>query len=181
MSFKEHLLLPLPPIGCSFQAKLLLQLIIELLDDLERVPLSNGREETLWRRKTLTVHINWVHRQNWASFVTNFYLSKSVHDFVFRPWGETIGCVQPPKWRNQGETMPSSFEPKLFGLTKWPDLFASFGYDWNSMLGPKTRHLRDFKRVKIQGLNKNAAKEWDEQNQVHSGFTGQFGHLGFIC
>jgi len=45
MRFKEHILLPLPLIGCSFQEKLLLQLIIELLDSLGRVQLAmEGRK-----------------------------------------------------------------------------------------------------------------------------------------
>jgi len=29
-------------------------------------------------------------------FATNFNPSKSVHDFVFRPWVEILGCVQTP-------------------------------------------------------------------------------------
>jgi len=40
-----HLLLSLLPIGCSFQEELLLQLIIELLDSLGRVPFSRGSNQ----------------------------------------------------------------------------------------------------------------------------------------
>jgi len=28
--------------------------------------------------------------------------TKSEHDFVFKPWGETLGCVETPQQRNQG-------------------------------------------------------------------------------
>ena len=38
-------MLPLLPIGCSFQEELFLQLIIELLDSLGRVPFSNGSSQ----------------------------------------------------------------------------------------------------------------------------------------
>jgi len=42
---QEHNLLPLLPIGCSFQEELLLQPIIELLDSLGCSPLSIGSNQ----------------------------------------------------------------------------------------------------------------------------------------
>jgi len=45
----------------------------------------------------------------------------------------------------------------LAGLKNCFDLFTSSGYDWNSMLGPKSRHLAESKKVKIQGSDQNVA------------------------
>jgi len=44
--------------------------------------------------------LNRVHGSFWPGFATNFNRIKSVHDFVFTPWGETLGCVQSPLQRN---------------------------------------------------------------------------------
>jgi len=60
------------------------------------------KKQTLRRRKNVAVLLNRVHSSFWASFLTCFKLNKSEHDFVFRPWGETLGCVQTPPTKNQG-------------------------------------------------------------------------------
>jgi len=91
------------PLVALFKTFFLLLLITVLLDSLGRVPLSHGSKQTLWRRKTSTVLLNLVQGRFWTSFATNFNPNKSVHDFVLKPWGGTLGCVQPPpQQRNQG-------------------------------------------------------------------------------
>ena len=123
------------PLVVLFKAFFLLQLIIELLDSLGRVPLSKGNKQTLWRRKTSTLLLNRVKGRFWTGFATNFNLSKSVHDFIFRPWGKPQTCtnsankeikVKPCLSRLtllkhfivQFWTKTGSFGPKLAGLTK---------------------------------------------------------------
>ena len=94
-----HLLLPLLPIGCSFQEELLLQLIIELLASLRRVSFSNGSNQAKGNpleMENKLVPPNRVHDCFLAGFLTSVNATKSEHDFVFRPWGETLGCVPTP-------------------------------------------------------------------------------------
>jgi len=82
------------PLVALFKAFFLLQLIIMLLDSLGCVPLSKGSKQTLWRRKTSNVLLNWVQGRFWTGFTTNFNPSKSAHGFAFRLWGQTLGCEQ---------------------------------------------------------------------------------------
>jgi len=82
---RDKIFCSLHTIGCSFQDFLAFAADHYAYGQLGMCATQKWKKKTPWRRKTSTVLLNWFQGRFWTGFATNFNLSKSVHDFVFKP------------------------------------------------------------------------------------------------
>jgi len=95
-------LLPLLAIGRSFQEKLFLQLIIGLLGSFGICATQHWKGGNPLEKENSYRAAKPVLGQFLVGILASVNPTKSEHDFVFRLWGETSGCVQTPQQINQG-------------------------------------------------------------------------------